>query len=447
MRPARPSRAALAAAALAALLAGTATSGCARSSALAGNAGPDSTLIRRDIAWLADDAREGRGTGTPGLDSAAQYVARRFAALGLAPLAAADSVCNSPCSPGYLQRYTARPVSPRGHAGPAVTLPASNVMSVLRGSDPALRDEYVIVGAHMDHLGRSSESALDPDAKDAIRNGADDNASGTAAVMELARLFARHPARRSIVFTTFSGEELGLLGSAYWADHPPVPLDKVMAMVNFDMVGRLKNDKLIVYGVATATELPAIVDSANAAPRLAISAQGDGFGPSDHSSFYAKNVPVLHFFSDLHDDYHRATDDVEKINAGGEARIVGVAERVIRTLADRDKRLTFVKAAAPVASGGSSRTGSNVYLGSIPDMASSAEPGLRLSGVRAGSPADKGGLKTGDLIVEFAGAKVTDIYSYTDALYSKKPGDTVTIVVMRDGKRVNCTVTLGERGK
>ena len=440
MRPLVPARAAVAAALIA-------SGACFRPSPLAGTAGPDSTLIHRDVAWLADDAREGRGTGTPGLDSAAAYVARRFEAIGLVPAVPPDSSCRSGCVASFLQRYTARPVSPRGHTGPAIALPAANVAGILRGTDPVLRDEYLVVGAHMDHLGRSHESALDPDAKDAIRNGADDNASGTAAVMELARLFARHPAKRSIVFTTFSGEELGLLGSAYWANHPPVPLDKVMAMVNFDMVGRLKNDKLIVYGVATATELPAIVDSANQAPRLAISAVGDGFGPSDHSSFYAKNIPVLHFFSDLHDDYHRATDDVEKLNAGGEARIVAVAERVIRRLADRPSRLTFVRAPAPVAAGGGSRAGSNVYLGSIPDMASGTEPGLKLSGVRAGSPADKGGLKSGDLIVELAGIKVTDLYTYTDALYSQKPGDSVSIVVMRDGKRVTCTVTLGERGK
>ena len=442
MRPALFVRAA----APAALLALLASTGCVRPNALAGSTGPDSTLIRRDIAWLADDAREGRATGTPGLDSSAAYVAQRFEALGLVPLVA-DSGCAGGCRPDFLQHYIARPVSPRGHSGPPVTLPATNVIGMLRGADPRQRGEYVIVGAHMDHLGRSAEFALDPKATNAIRNGADDNASGTAAVLELARLFARHPARRSIIFTAFSGEELGLLGSQYWADHPPVPLDKVLAMVNFDMVGRMKNAKLIVYGVATATELPAIVESANTAPTLAISAVGDGFGPSDHSSFYAKNLPVLQFFTDLHDDYHRATDDAEKINAAGEARVLAVAERVIRDIADRPSKLTFVRAPAPMASSGSSRTGSSVYLGSIPDMASGTEPGLKLSGVREGSPADKGGLKTGDIIVQFAGIEVKDLYSYTDALYSKKPGDTVAIIVLRDGKRVTCSVTLGERGK
>ena len=419
---------------------------CHTGSPLAGAGTADSTLIYRDIAWLADDAREGRATGSPGNDSSAAYIARRFAGLGLVAIVRPDSGCATPCTPNFLMRFVARPVAARGHGVP-MQLPTENVVGLLPGADPALRGEYVIVGAHFDHLGRSPDFALDPEAASAIRSGADDNASGAAAVMELARLFARHPGKRSIVFTAFTGEELGLLGSAWWADHSPVPLDKVQAMVNFDMVGRLKNDKLIVYGVATATELPAIVDSANVAPKLAIAAIGDGFGPSDHASFYAKNLPVLHFFTDLHDDYHRASDKIARVNAAGEAHVVDVAERVIRSLADRPARLSFVRAQAPVARGSSSRDGSSVYLGSIPDMVVGDMPGLRLSGVRAGSPADKGGLKTGDVIVEFAGKTVKDLYGYTDALYAQKPGDTIAVVVVREGQRVSLSITLGERGK
>ncbi len=407
----------------------------------------DSTSIRRDVTWLADDAREGRATGSTGLDSTALYVQRRFEALDLSAIVQSDTTCRTSCATTFQMRYTARPIAARHTDAPPAALASSNVVGVLRGSDPALAGEYVIVGAHMDHLGRSGDFALDPEAKDAIRHGADDNASGVAAVLELARLFTRHPARRSIVFTTFSGEELGLLGSAYWADHSPVPLEKVRAMVNFDMVGRMHDDKLIVYGVATATEMPGIVDAANTAPKLNISAVGDGFGPSDHSSFYAKNLPVLHLFTDLHDDYHRATDVASRINAGGEAQVVAFAERTIRAIADRDAALTFVRAPAPVARGGSSREGSNTYLGSIPDMAAGSTPGLRLSGVRAGSPADKGGLKAGDVIVELAGAAVKDLYSYTDALYAHKPGEKIIIVVLRDGARVPCTIVLGERGR
>jgi membrane-associated protease RseP (regulator of RpoE activity) len=322
-------------------------------------------------------------------------------------------------------------------------LPSENVFAVLPGRDPSLRSEYVVVGAHFDHLGTSTEGALDPDARGAVRRGADDNASGTAAVLELARLLAVSPTRRSIIFANFTGEEEGLLGSAYFADHMPVPIDSVDAMLNFDMVGRMKNDRLIVYGVATATELPALLDSANRVSPLRVAGQGDGFGPSDHSSFYAKNIPVLHFFTDLHDDYHRASDTPEKINAAGEARVVAFAERVLRNIADRPGRLTYVRVAAPVAT--SAREGSDVYLGTIPDMAGGDTPGLRLTGVRASSPADVAGLKAGDVIVELGGKSVKDLYEYSDALYSHKPGDKVSIVVLRDGQRVTVSVTLGRR--
>ena len=398
-------------------------------------AAPDAGRLRNDIAWLADDRLEGRATGTAGSDTAAAWLARRHAALGLRPVASGD----------YFQRFVALSAQ-MAHTGQADGVATQNVVAMVPGRDPALRGQYVVIGAHYDHLGRSTAGAMDPDAKDAIRNGADDNASGTAAVLELARLFAAHPARRTIVVAHFSGEELGLLGSQWFVDHAPIPLDSVAAMVNFDMVGRLRRDKLIVYGVSTARELPAIVDSANVAPALTISAVGDGFGPSDHSSFYAKGIPVLHFFTDLHDDYHRATDDVEKIDAAGEARVVAVAERVVRAIADRTTPLTPVRAAAPAPTAGS-REGSNVYLGSIPDMSAGEVPGLRLTGVRAGSPADSAGLKAGDVIVELGGRAVKDLYSYSDALYAHKPGEQVAIVFLRSGARQTTTVTLGRRGQ
>jgi C-terminal processing protease CtpA/Prc len=192
--------------------------------------------------------------------------------------------------------------------------------------------------------------------------------------------------------------------------------------------------------------LPGIVDSANVAPRLSVSAVGDGFGPSDQSSFYAKGIPVLHFFTDLHEDYHRATDDIEKINVAGEARVIALAERAVRSITDLPSRMTVIRVAAP-ASAASSREGSNTYLGSIPDMSAGDVPGLKLSGVRAGSPADQGGLKAGDIIVEFGGKAVKDLYAYTDALYAHKPGEKVSIVYLRDGERHGTEVTLGKRGQ
>ena len=414
---------------------------------------PDAHRLQRDIAWLAADRLEGRATGTAGNDSAAAYIARRYESLGLHPLGVDTTrpECRVTVVPAsclsWLQRFVARgpELAHNGHPDGVAT---QNVVALIPGSDPALAGQYVVIGAHFDHLGRSSVGAMDPEAGSAIRNGADDNASGTAAVLELARLLAAAPTRRSIVVANFSGEELGLLGSQWFVEHPPLSLDSVDAMVNFDMVGRLKNDRLIVYGVNTATEMPAIVQGANAPPAFDLKAVGDGYGPSDQSSFYAKGIPVLHFFTDLHEDYHRATDDAEKIDSVGGARVVAMAERVVRDIANRDTRLTPVRVAAPApVTSGSSGEGSNVYLGSIPDMSGGDEAGLRLSGVRGGSPADVGGLKTGDLIVAFGGKPVKDLYSYSDALYAHKPGDKVEVVYIRNGERYTTTVTLGTRGQ
>ena len=412
-----------------------ALAGCVRAphASPAAAATPDSTRVRSDIAYLASDALEGRGTGTPGNDSAAAFAARRYASLGLRPLSA-----------GYLQPFQARSAM-LAHAGGLAAAQTQNVVALLPGRDPAFRGQAIVIGAHIDHLGRSPTGALDPEARDAIRNGADDNASGTAAVFELARLLAARPTRRSVLFVNFSGEELGLLGSQYFVNHAPVPIDSIVAMLNFDMVGRMRGDSVIVYGVATARELPAILDRANARVGLSVRGVGDGFGPSDHSSFFARGIPVLHFFTNLHEDYHRATDDVDKVNAGGEARVIALAARLVREIDDRDARLTFVRSVAPPAVAGS-RTGSNVYLGSIPDMTAPDVPGLRLTAVRAGSPADSGGLKAGDVVVELGGQEVSDLQSYSNALYSHQPGDEVDIVVLRGPERVRLRVKLGKRG-
>jgi hypothetical protein len=408
---------------------------------------PDTASLMRDVRYLASDALEGRGTGTPGNDSAAAFIARRFATIGLAPaFAQRDTrVCaRAPvCDGRFVQPFVARSIA-AAHAGLAGELPTQNVAAVLRGSDPALRNEYVILGAHFDHLGRSTFGALDPEAANTIHNGADDNASGTAAVMELARLLRRNPPKRSVIFVTFSGEELGVLGSQYFADHLPVGLATVRAMLNFDMVGRMQGDRLIVYGVATAQELNDIVSRANAVNPLQITATGDGFGASDHASFFAKNLPVLHFFTNVHDDYHKASDDADKINGAGLARVVALAERITRDIADRPAPLTFVRAAA-AAPTTSVRENTSAYLGSIPDMGATDVRGVRLTGVRADSPADRAGLKAGDVIVEFAGKPIKDLYAYTDALYAQKPGDVVDVVVLRGTERLTMKVTLGSR--
>ena len=400
---------------------------------------PDSTRIRQDVAYLASDALEGRGTGAAGNDSAAAYIARRFRALGLsAPQA------------GFVQPFQARPAMAAQH-GLASALPTQNVVGIIRGRDPRLRGQYVVLGAHFDHLGRSATfGALDPEARDAIRNGADDNASGTAGIMELARLLAANPPKRSVVVVAFSGEELGILGSSYFVANPPAPLvmDSVQAMLNFDMIGRLRNDRLLVFGTGTSTEWPVLISAANGTTHFTLALVPDGFGPSDHSAFYARKIPVLHFFSDTHEDYHRASDDVDRINAAGIARIVLMAERIARDVADRDARLTFtptVASSTPRAS--PDRAGPQPYLGSVPDMAAGERPGLRLTGVTPGSPADRAGLKAGDIVISLGGVQVLDLTSYSNALYAHKPGDDVEIVVMRSSERMTLRVTLGRRGQ
>lgn len=412
----------------------------------------DTAQINRDITYLASDALEGRGTGTAGNDSAAAYIARLYASLHLpqAPAApeprqtcGAEFVEGFECAPPYMQRFFAKSVA-AAHAGLSNSLPTQNVIAIIPGSDPSIRHEYVVVGAHFDHLGRNSFNALDPDAGTAIRHGADDNASGTAGVMELARLFVKRPTKRSIILLNFSGEELGLLGSAYFVAHSPIALDSMILMLNLDMVGRLRENKLIVQGVGSATELKPFMDSLNtAAGHFTMSAVPDGYGPSDQASFYGAGVPVLFFFTDAHEDYHRATDVASKINILGEAHVIDFAAAVLREMGDRPSRLTFVKTAPPRQMGPG---GNGAWFGSIPDMGAVDVIGVRLTGVTAGSPADKAGAKKGDVIVEFGGDPIKDIYEYTAALGKHRPGDAVKVVVLRDGQRVTLDAVLGKRG-
>jgi len=329
---------------------------------------------------------------------------------------------------------------------------ARNVAALLPGGDPDLRHEYVIVGAHYDHLGLGGEGSLAPDVRE-VHNGADDNASGTAAVVEIARrLSGGAKLDRSVLFLAFTGEERGLWGSAHFVAEPTVDLERTVAMLNLDMVGRVDDDAVTIFGFGTAPEWDAIVDAANAtiADPLRIAKAPDGYGPSDHASFYGEGIPVLHLFSNTHADYHRPSDDWSRINEDGVERIADLTASVIRRLATTTGgaavTLTPVEQQPHVASGPSSSTsgGYGPYLGSIPDM-TPRDDGLRLTGVREGSPAEQGGLRGGDVVVEFGGREISDIYSYTYALRDHQPGDEVEIVVVREGERVRLHVVLGER--
>ncbi|MBI2401661.1 MAG: M20/M25/M40 family metallo-hydrolase [Gemmatimonadetes bacterium] len=390
--------------------------------------------VARDLRYLADDRREGRGIGTAGLDSASGYLAAVFAAIGLRP-AGED---------GFFQPFTVDSSAPAAaHAGVGGAR-TRNVVGLLPGSG-ALSNEVVVIGAHYDHLGKSVFGSLDPDSVGVVHNGADDNASGTTALLEIARRLKARQARsaRTIVFVAFSGEELGLLGSTYYVKHPARPLSATYAMVNLDMVGRLGTRKLTVFGTETAKEFPALLDSVAGTYQIAITGTGDGYGRSDQESFYTQDIPVLHFFTGVHEDYHRTTDDWQKIDFPGLVKVAEVASDLAWRLATRTAPLTLVKAPPPppVAGGG----GYGAYLGTVPDMTESPG-GVRLTGVRPGSPAEQARLKGGDVLIQLGDTPIKNLYHMTDALRAHQPGETVVLVYVRDGQRIETKVTLGRRG-
>ncbi|PYO94951.1 MAG: hypothetical protein DMD62_03355 [Gemmatimonadetes bacterium] len=387
--------------------------------------------VLADVQFLADDRQEGRGVGTAGLERAGAYIRDAFKHAGLQ--VSFQNFAIPADAPAVL------------HTGLGGT-PTRNVVAVIPGT-AATRGEIVVVGAHYDHLGMGGFGALDPDSTGRVHNGADDNASGTAALLEIGRILAHRRPARTVVLVAFSGEELGTLGSSYFVGHAtPEPIDSLYTMLNLDMVGRLRNARLLALGAATAREFPALLDSLNTPPRFDLRASGDGWGPSDHEVFFATRHPVLHFFTDLHEDYHRSTDDWPKLNVNGIAQVAQFVADLALVLADRSGPLTFVDAPRPQATAGGS--GYGAYLGTIPDMSGGVPngQGVKITGVRAGSPAAQAGLAAGDVITTIGGKHIGNLYDMTDALRSHQPGDTVVIVSTRDGVERRATTVLGKRG-
>ena len=314
-------------------------------------------------------------------------------------------------------------------------VPSYNVIGVLEGSDPILKQQNIIIGAHYDHLGRGGEGSLAPKSGE-IHHGADDNASGTAGLIELARLFSSQKPRlkRTLIFIAFSGEEEGLLGSNYYVNHPLAPLTNTVGMINMDMIGRMKDRKLIIGGVGTAKEWRQLIEPEKS---FELTLNEDGFGPSDHSSFYGKQVPVLFFWTGTHNDYHKPSDTWDKINYNDEAKILGFVARIVRDIDGADKRLTYTTA----KSDSTPRAGGfRVYLGTIPNYADT-NTGLLLDGIRDNSPAEKAGLKAGDRIVKIANRDVKNVYDYTYALGEMKAGQEYVFEVMRGSEKLTLRVT------
>jgi hypothetical protein len=319
-----------------------------------------------------------------------------------------------------------------------------NVLGTIPGSDPQLRNEWIVVGGHYDHLGLGERDSLAPSQIGQIHHGADDNASGTAGVLEIARLVASNrQLKRSVLFMTFAGEELGLLGSSYFANHPTIPIEKIAAMINMDMIGRLQNDRLFVGGVGTSPDFKSWMEELDKPIGLNLDFSDTGYGSSDHTSFTIKKIPVLFFFSGLHSDYHKPSDTAEKINGDGAKRVLSLVYFSLDRVANSAARPQFVEVQQQQPAGGGG-DGYGPYFGSIPDFRDDLK-GVLFADVRPNSPAAKAGLLAGDLMTEFDGKAIQNLYDFTFALRTKKPGDVVAVTVKRNGADVKASVTLEAR--
>ena len=325
----------------------------------------------------------------------------------------------------------------------------NNILAYL----PGQTDEYVIVGAHYDHLGRGNFDSLAPSQIGQIHPGADDNASGTAGVLELARLLAplRGQLKRGVLFMDFAGEELGLLGSAEWVKEPTHPLEKAVAMINMDMIGRIKDDKVYIGGVGTGSTFKPLLDQvekeqAQKGSAFKIEYSASGYSSSDHTSFVTKKIPVMFFFSGLHSDYHKPSDTWDKINAPSAARLLDLIANVTVRLANANAEETpkFQTVVEQKPPGGGGGAGYGPYFGSIPDFGEIPN-GVKFADVKPGSPAAKAGLKAGDILIQFGDKPIKNLYDFTDALRRSKVGDVVEVKVMRDGQPLTVSVKLEQR--
>jgi Peptidase family M28/PDZ domain len=383
----------------------------------------NATTIQAHIKTLASDSLEGRGTGTAGEKLALSYIQTRWKQMGLKPKGDGNL---------YTQKFPFK----GGVHGTGDEGTAYNLVGYI-DNDAATT---VVIGAHYDHLGLGNQgSSLDANPQNKIHNGADDNASGVAGVIELARHFQTNKVKEStnFLFICFSGEELGLYGSKYFTENPTIDLSKVTYMINMDMIGRLDSTtkSVAVSGTGTSPAWETLLKSL-ATEKLQIKTDSAGVGPSDHTSFYLKNIPVLHFFTGSHSDYHKPSDDVEKINFEGEKEILQLIIKLIEKL-DKQPKLAFLP--TKNKSMGSARS-FKVTMGVMPSYTSSEE-GLKVDGVSEGKPAQKAGILTGDLIIQIGAYPIKDIQNYMDALGKFEKGQVVPVKVKRNTEILELNVT------
>ena len=389
--------------------------------------------ILSHISFLAADTLKGRQAGTPGEAQAANYIADHFADFGLVPAGDGDT---------YFQEFTINmdmlnnPHSNSSKEFKDEKKIARNVAGIVEGTEQP--DEYIIIGAHYDHLGYGDFGSLYNRDTTSIHNGADDNASGTAGVLELAQYFNRHPIKKSILFLAFSAEEMGLLGSQHFVENPTIELENSLAMINMDMIGRMAENKLLIFGTGSADLWSQLITEANA-DSITINTVPDGTGASDHTSFYNKGIPVLHYFTDTHADYHRPSDDTEYINGEGTDKVLDHIKRMVIALDNlSEDELAYTE--APVTQN-RNVTMSGVTLGVTPDYGFDGT-GMRITGVRGGGAAEKAGLQGGDVIIKLNGEDLKDIYAYMEILNKLEEGDTSSVTILRDGAEQTFEVEL-----
>lgn len=378
--------------------------------------------LQEDVTFLAADDLGGRAIGTEGEEKAAEYLAKEFEKIGLQPKG----------TEGFFQSFTvSKPSNPHEEAvigtdGAGIT--GRNVVGFLDKKS----DKTIIIGAHFDHLGMGGSGSLHR-GDSAIHNGADDNASGTAALLALAEILKHEELSSNVLFIAFSGEENGLWGSNYFVKNPTIELASVNYMINMDMVGRLNEEKsLAVYGVGTSPSFPSVLDPVNS-DSLKIVTTESGVGPSDHTSFYLQDLPVLHFFTGQHEDYHKPGDDSDKINYEGLVKVIRYISRVIDQL-DSEPKLAFTK-----TKDSSDSPRFTVSMGVVPDYMYDGK-GMRVDGVSEGKPAQAAGLLKGDVVVQLGDSTIYDMMSYMRALSAFQKGDSAKVVIERSGQKVEAQV-------
>ncbi|MBX2951866.1 MAG: M20/M25/M40 family metallo-hydrolase [Leadbetterella sp.] len=381
----------------------------------------DEKLLKTHVEYLSSDKLEGRGTGTAGERKAGDYIIKSFKKAGLKPY---------PGQQDFRQEFMAK----KGTAG---EVKAHNILGYIDNGQPYT----IIIGAHYDHLGKGDQgSSLKPDSKGEIHNGADDNASGVAGMLELARYYATNKKTENynFLFAAFSGEELGLLGSKYMTEHSGIDPKSINVMINMDMIGRYRQDKgLTIGGIGTSTALEKWGPELGMCMELKYTLDSTGMGPSDHSSFYLKDIPVLFLFTGGHEDYHKPSDDAHLLNYNGMKLITNYVIQLVSHL-DELPKIDFKKTSNPHAN--ATRSSFKVTMGVMPDYSYSGK-GLKIDGVSEGRPAEKAGIQAGDILLKVGDREIKDVYSYMEVLNTSEKGQTVPVIVNRKGEEVKLMLT------